>query len=64
MVNAGYSFLAYKDSRTVGYEEQAKTDKDRKARSTMIDGGKLAPEVFDKAFAETPKAFYAQAEKT
>ncbi len=63
IVAAGYSWFAYKDSRVVGYEDQVKTDKDRKARSVMIDAGKLAPEVFDKAFAETPKAFYLQAEK-
>jgi type VI secretion system protein ImpA len=61
--NAGHSTINYKDSRAVGYEDQVKTDKDRKARSTMIDNGKLPPEVFDKAFNETPKAFYAQAEK-
>jgi type VI secretion system protein ImpA len=60
---AGYSWLVYKDSRTVGYEDQPKTDKDRKARNTMIESGKIAPEIFDKAFAETPKAFYLQAEK-
>jgi type VI secretion system protein ImpA len=60
---AGHSSIAYKDSRIVGYEDQPKTDKDRKTRQTMIDGGKLAPEVFDKAFSETPKAFYLQAEK-
>lgn len=63
IVAAGYSLIVYKDSRTVGYEDQLKTDKDRKARSTMIEGGKIAPEVFDKAFEETPKAFYAQTEK-
>jgi type VI secretion system protein ImpA len=63
IVAAGYSLIVYKDSRTVGYEDQVKTDKDRKARSAMLDGGKIAPEVFDKAFEETPKAFYAQTEK-
>jgi type VI secretion system protein ImpA len=63
IVVAGYSWLAYKDSRTVGYEDQPKTDKDRKARNAMIESGKIAPEVFDKAFAETPKAFYLQGEK-
>lgn len=63
IVAAGYSLIVYKDSRTVGYEDQLKTDKDRKARSTMIEGGKIAPEVFDKAFEETPKAFYLQSEK-
>jgi len=63
ITSAGYSFIVYKESRTVGYEDQAKTDKERKARNAMIDGGKMAPEIFDKAFAETPKAFYLQAEK-
>jgi type VI secretion system protein ImpA len=63
IVAAGYSWFVYKDSRTVGYEDQAKTDKDRKARSVMLDNGKIAPEIFDKAFVETPKAFYLQAEK-
>jgi type VI secretion system protein ImpA len=29
----------------------------------MLQQGKLAPEVFDKAFAETPKAFYFDGEK-
>jgi type VI secretion system protein ImpA len=61
--NAGHSTINYKDSRVVGYEDQARTDKDRKTRSTMIENGKIAPEVFDKAFNETPKAFYSQAEK-
>jgi type VI secretion system protein ImpA len=61
---AGYSFIGYKDSRdVVGYEDQVKTDKERKARTTKIDEGKLAPELFDKSFNETPKAFYLQAEK-
>ena len=63
IVNAGYSWFVYKDSRTVGYEDQIKTDKDRKARSVMIENGKIEPEAFDKAFNETPKAFYLQAEK-
>lgn len=63
IVAAGYSFLSYKESRVVGFEDQLKTDKDRKNRSAMLESGKLAPEVFDKAFAETPKAFYLQAEK-
>jgi type VI secretion system protein ImpA len=63
IASAGYSDLSYRESRVVGYEDQVKTDKDRKARSEMIQRGKLAPDVFDKAFADTPKAFYLQAEK-
>ena len=60
---APYSWFVWSDSRKVGYEDQAKTDKDKAARATMIKNGKIPPEVVDKAFAETPKAFYAQAEK-
>lgn len=63
IASAGYSDLSYRESRVVGYEDQVKTDKDRKARTEMIQRGKLAPDVFDKAFADTPKAFYLQAEK-
>ena len=63
LVTAGYSHFQYKESRLIGYEDQLKTDKERKDRKTMIDGGKLAPEIFDKAFAETPKAFYIDSEK-
>jgi type VI secretion system protein ImpA len=59
----GYDFFAYKDSRTVEYEEAAKT-KDKKAlREKALKDGKLAPELFDKSFSETPKAFYLDLEK-
>ena len=61
--NAGHSFIKYKESRLVGYEEQAKTDKDKKTRATAVAEGKLQPEIFDKAFSETPGIFYLQAEK-
>jgi type VI secretion system protein ImpA len=60
---SGYSFLVYKESRVVGFEDQAKTDKERTARAKAIAGGKIAPEDFDKSFNETPKAFYLKAEK-
>jgi type VI secretion system protein ImpA len=63
IVNAGYSWFIWSDSRKVGYEDQAKTDKDKANRATMLKNGKIAPEIFDKAFEETPKAFYLQAEK-
>jgi type VI secretion system protein ImpA len=63
IVAAGYSWFVYKDSRAVGYEDQAKSDKEKKARAALMASGKIAPEIVDKSFAETPKAFYAQAEK-
>ena len=60
---AKYGVLDYQQSRDVGYEDQAKSDDAKKKRAALIKEGKLAPEVFDKAFEETPKKFYAQAEK-
>ncbi|MDE3136166.1 MAG: type VI secretion system protein TssA [Acidobacteriota bacterium] len=63
LTNAGHDWLKHKESRTVGYENQVQGDKEKKEREKKIAEGKLAPEEFDKAFIETPKAFYAKAEK-
>ena len=59
----GYNFLQYKDSRTVGFEDQAQSKEQKAAREKALKEGKLAPEIFDKSFVETPKAFYADLEK-
>jgi type VI secretion system protein ImpA len=59
----GHDWFKFKESRLVGYEEQAKTDKEKKLRTQRVSEGKLTPEVFDKAVAETPKAFYLRSEK-
>jgi type VI secretion system protein ImpA len=58
-----YSLLDYQQSRELGYEDQAKTDEAKKNRAQLLKEGKLTPEAFDKAFEETPKKFYAQAEQ-
>jgi len=60
---AKYGVLDYQQSREVGYEDQIKGDEAKKKRAALIKEGKLAPELFDKAFEETAKKFYAQAEK-
>ena len=60
---AGYSLLDYQQSRETGYEDQAKSDEAKKKRAVLVNEGKLTPEAFDKAFEETPKKFYAQAEQ-
>jgi type VI secretion system protein ImpA len=60
---AGYNLLDHRQSRETGYEEQAKTDEAKKKRAALVKEGKLTPEAFDKAFEETPKKFYAQAEQ-
>jgi len=60
---AKYGVLDYQQSKEVGYEDQIKGDEAKKKRAALIKEGKLAPELFDRAFEETPKKFYAQAEK-
>src|SRR5579863_893747 len=63
LAKAGYDWFKYKESRAVGYDDPSKSDKERTDREQKIADGKLSAEVFDKSFAETPKAFYLQAEK-
>jgi type VI secretion system protein ImpA len=58
-----YSTLSYTESRRMAYEDKIQSDKERETREKMLAEGKMAPEVFDKAFNETPKAFYVTAEK-
>jgi type VI secretion system protein ImpA len=59
----GHGWHQYSQSRTVGYEDQAKTQDQKKKRDKTLAEGKLAPELFDKSFTETPKAFYLELEK-
>jgi type VI secretion system protein ImpA len=60
---AGHGYLQYKESRSVGYEAEADSKEKAQEREKKIAAGKLTPEEFDKAFEETPKVFYVQAEK-
>jgi type VI secretion system protein ImpA len=61
---AGHNLFLYNESRTVGYEDQAKTAELKKKREKDLKENKLTPEAFDKSFTETPKAFYAELEKS
>lgn len=63
LCQGGYDFYRYKESRVVGYEDQAKNKDQKAAREAALKTGKLAPEIFDKSFGETSKAFYALTEK-
>ena len=61
----GHNWFQYTESRAVGYEDQAKDANQKKARDLKITKDKkLPPELFDKSFRETPKAFYAGMEKS
>ena len=59
---AGHGWVDYTESRKIPTEEQADTDEKVTARRKALSDGKLAPEVFDKSFGETPKADYKAAE--
>jgi type VI secretion system protein ImpA len=59
---AGHGWVDYTESRKIPTEEQADTDDKVTARRNALAAGKVAPEAFDKSFADTPKAFYAGAE--
>ena len=61
LTSEGLSWLQYKESRTVGYEaDVAGNDEKIQARERAINDGKIAAEIFDKAFSRTPKSFYEQ----
>jgi type VI secretion system protein ImpA len=54
----GLSWVSYKESRTVGYENDAKTNEKRSLRQQLIDEeGKISAEDFDAAVDATSKAF-------
>ena len=63
LCRAGYNFFEYKNSRSVEYEDLAKTKDQKATRDKALKDGKLAPELFDKSFTETAKAFYADLER-
>ncbi|HET8549515.1 MAG TPA: type VI secretion system protein TssA [Bryobacteraceae bacterium] len=56
---SGLNWLQYSEGRRIGYEEEvAGSEPRKKARAAAVKEGKLAPEQFDAAVLETPKAFY------
>jgi type VI secretion system protein ImpA len=63
VTRSGLSLLQYQESRVVGYETNATTDEQMRARNDAIEHGKVTAEDFDKSFAATPKAFYADTEQ-
>jgi len=63
LVKGKYDYFTYLESRKVGSEADVKDSEARKkARAALLAEGKVSVEAFDKAFDETPKAFYKQLE--
>ena len=63
VTRSGLTLLQYGEARSVGYETSADTSERMEARNDAIKRGKITAEDFDKAFAATPKAFYADTEE-
>ena len=55
--------LSTRTPGTWAMKTRPREKRDRRREQNLIEEGKIAPEIFDKSFAETPKAFYLQAEK-
>ncbi|HEX4771851.1 MAG TPA: type VI secretion system protein TssA [Bryobacteraceae bacterium] len=59
---SGYSYLAYKESRIIGYEADAQGSYEKlEIRNARIAEGKLTAEQFDEAVDATPMGFYGSA---
>ena len=59
ITRSGLGFYKFKESRSVGYEEQAsESDAKRAARETAIAEGKITAEDFDAAVQNTPTTLY------
>lgn len=59
----GHSFVDYRVSREIGYEEDAEEDPEkREARERAVEEGRPTGEEFDAAFEATPKAWYRDLE--
>jgi type VI secretion system protein ImpA len=58
MTRSGLNYVKYEESRQVGYQQDATTDKKKDERSTAIDSKMVTAEAFDEAKDATSAEFY------
>lgn len=58
LTSSGLSFASYKQSRLIGYEQDAVSDEKQAVRRQAIKEGKATAEEFDEAVNATPRSFY------
>jgi type VI secretion system protein ImpA len=59
LTSSKLDWLKYRESRAVGYEEEAgSNDEKKRIRQEAVDDGKITAEEFDEALTGTPKKFY------
>jgi type VI secretion system protein ImpA len=65
LTSSKLDWLQYRDSRTVGYEEDAgSNDEKKRVRQEAVDEGKITAEEFDEALTATPRKFYEDLSST
>jgi type VI secretion system protein ImpA len=65
LTSSKLDWLQYRDSRAVGYEEDAgASDEKKRVRQEAVDEGKITAEEFDEALTATPKKFYEDLSST
>jgi type VI secretion system protein ImpA len=65
LTNSKLDWLKYRESRAVGYEEDAgSSDEKKRIRQEAVDEGKITAEEFDEALVATPKRFYEELSST
>ena len=62
VTRSGVNFLSAQDARAVGYEQDATTPAKKELRADALARGRVMVEDLDRAIAETPKIFYAEAD--
>ena len=60
VAEGGFDLSRYRDSRAVGYEEEAASYEKRDLRNAAIQAGRPTAEEFDAAFNSTSKAWYKE----
>jgi type VI secretion system protein ImpA len=63
IASSGFNFIQYKESRIIGYEQDATTPEKQRARQQAVNEKKPTGEDFDNAVESTPRAFYDNAQK-
>jgi type VI secretion system protein ImpA len=62
ITSTGFNLIQYKESRLIGYEQDAGTPEKQRVRQQAIADNKPTAEEFDAAVDSTPRAFYENAQ--
>ena len=58
ITSEGLSWFKYKESRAIGYENDASSESKMQARNEQLADGKISAERFDQSVDDSPRSFY------